>query len=64
MNRNFMIHQMLRDLEELRKLWDDRICDEFYTAVIEDDKNFRKKYNEILRFWTNDKQYEKLKYKD
>lgn len=59
-----MIHQMLRDLEELRKLWDDRICDEFYTAVIEDDKKFRKKYNEILRFWTNDKQFEKLKYKD
>ena len=64
MNRNFMIHQMLRDLEELRKLWDDRICEEFYTPVIEDDKKFRKKYNEILRFWTNDKQYEKLKYKD
>ena len=59
-----MVKQILRDLEELRKLWDDRVCDIYYTPVHEDDKNFRKKYNEILRFWTNDKQYKKLKYKD
>lgn len=64
MNRNFMCKQMLKDLETLRDLWDNRECDIYYTVVQEDERNFRKKYNEILRFWTNDKQYEKLKYKD
>ena len=64
MNRNFMCKQMLKDLETLRELWDNRACDIYYTVVLEDERNFRKKYNEILRFWTNDKQYEKLKYKD
>lgn len=54
MNRNFMCKQMLKDLETLRELWDNRACDIYYTVVQEDERNFRKKYNKILRFWTND----------
>lgn len=59
-----MCKQMLKDLETLRELWDNREYGIYYTFVQEDEQNFRKAYNEILRFWTNDKQYEKLKYKD